>query len=166
MKENQEIANEKNLENKKQKKSARLRKKYHAIWNEIRYQKIDEIEKMTNEVIAVFERHHQDGRFMVTPDYLHVCAIFKRMRMCSMSYMAKDASTLIGLISPKFKKARLNKKDILKVKYIGTSSSELTHGKIYKSRKFTDSTYDLLSDNLGKRKIACCSDFEIFTKSC
>ena len=151
---------------KKAKKSARLAKKYHAIWDKIRYRKIEEIEKITNQVIAVFDRYHQDGKFMVTTDYLYICALFQKMRRNSMFYMSLDASSLIGLVSPKYIKARFNKKDYLKLKYIGASSSELTNGKIYKSRNFTDTTCELLNDNLGKKKMCCRSDFEIVTKSC
>lgn len=72
------------------------------IWEEIRFKRISEIQNLTDNVIAIFDKH-QDGEFLVSEDYTTVCELFRRMKMRSMFHMASDVKELIYITNPKLK---------------------------------------------------------------
>ena len=129
------------------------------IWEEIRFKRISEIQNLTEEVIAIFDKH-QDGEFLVSEDYINVCELFRRMKIRSMFYMASDVKELIYIANPKLKEAFARKECIRKLKYIGASNDNLTNGKIYKSTNFNGVTYTLKNDNKEKQHSISCSCFE------
>ena len=129
------------------------------IWEEIRFKRISEIQNLTDNVIAIFDKH-QDGEFLVSEDYTTVCELFRRMKMRSMFHMASDVKELIYITNPKLKEAFVRKECIRKLKYIGVSNDNLTNGKIYKSINFNGVTYTLNKDNKGEQRSISCLCFE------
>lgn len=77
-------------------------KKYHDIWDKIRYKKIYEIEQLSNKVIQIFEKRI-DTELLVNGDYVELQYLFKRIRIKQMSYMSGDARNIIEAINPKLK---------------------------------------------------------------
>lgn len=56
-----------------------LEKEYDAIWDAIRYKKVDELYEFTEEVIKILNSH-VDDKLLFHSDYEKIQYLFKRMR--------------------------------------------------------------------------------------
>lgn len=136
-----------------------LEAEYYQIWDKIRFAKVNEFEKIMEKITAVL-RTYDHCIFVATPDdYTEVYELFKKMKLSSVFYMAKDAKNLICTVNPKFVEAFKEKECIRKLKYIHETDNTFTYGKIYESSQFNGATYHLKND-LQKIVSVGCGNFE------
>jgi len=134
-------------------------RKYHEVWDEIRYKKIYEIEQLAENVIKIFEKR-VDAEFLVIGDYQELQQLFKKMRIKTMSYMSGDARNIIEAINPKLKNLYNKKKCVRYLKYIEQDNEAFTYGKVYQSKNFDGVTYTIIKDDNGRKAKINCGNFE------
>lgn len=134
-------------------------KKYHDIWDKIRYKKIYEIEQLSEKVINIFEKRI-DTELLVIGDYVELQNLFKKMRIKQMSYMSGDARNIIEAINPKLKNLYKKKKCFRSLRYINKSNEAFTFDKIYQSKNFNGVTYTIIKDDNHRKVKINCGHFE------
>jgi len=123
-----------------------LEEEYCKIWEKIRNKKVDEIYKLTEDVISLLE-NHIDYRLLFHKDYQDIQNLFQKIKQKNFFYMSNSAKEIITLANPKFKEVYKKRECVRKLRFIGNDSKILLKpNKIYTSTHFNGATY-IIIDN-------------------
>lgn len=136
-----------------------IEEEYNKAWTHIRFNKIDQIEELTKQVISLFEPY-VNGQFIVSENYTKLYQLFRKMRLTSMFYTSHDFMEIAITLNPKYEKIFTRKSCFRKLKYIGYSDSHMTNGIIYESKDFNGATYTIQMDDVGEERIMESRYFE------
>lgn len=134
-----------------------LEKEYDAIWDAIRYKKVDELYEFTEEVIKILNSH-VDDKLLFHSDYEKIQYLFKRMRQKNFFYMSGSAKEIIKLANPKFKNIYECKDCMRDLKFVGSKDKDFENGKIYRSTHFNGARYTI--DVNGNERVIGSNYFE------
>ena len=124
-----------------------LEQEYQILCDKLRFHKLDIIDRYVQQIISIFETYI-DGKFLVSHQYIRVSTLYKKMRIASFFYMAKDVRKAISLINPKYENTFNTRNCIRILRYIGDSNAHVTHGNLYESMTFNGWFYTI-KDNKG-----------------
>lgn len=136
-----------------------LETEYKKIWESIKYQKVDEIYELTEEVIKLLN-NHIDDKLLFHGDYEKIQNLFKKMKQKNFFYMSKSAKEIIKSANPKFENVYEDRECVRELEYLGNDSNNeiMQKGEIYQSTHFNGGVYTL---NIDGREIHMgCSYFK------
>jgi len=134
-----------------------LEKEYVAIWDTIRYKKVDELYEFTEEVIKLLD-NHIDDKLLFHWDYEKIQYLFRKMRQKNFFYMSGSAKEIIKSANPKYESVYKRRECVRGLKYINSDDIEFENGKIYQSLTFNGATYEISIN--GKVRTIGCAHFE------
>lgn len=135
-----------------------LEQEYRILCDKLRFHKLDTIDRYAQQIINIFETYI-DAKFLVSRQYIRVSTLYKKMRMTSFFYMAKDVRKAITLINPKYENTFSTRNCIRTLRYIGDSNTHVTYENFYESITFNGWFYTII-DNKGSEYSLWFTDCE------